>query len=92
MPDFLSILCVAKRRQRESNGRMLSKTVLAILAIGLASSCSGPRANPGDTNQQVGNPNAHPESEITAKSNRQDSGDKAGKSSHTDRTDTERRQ
>jgi hypothetical protein len=62
----------------------LLRFLIVVLCAGLAASCGKPPVNGGNTDNQLGNPNAHPERDAEAtKSNKQPADNKAGRDPHT---------
>lgn len=62
---------------------MLRILSLALCAFLLLSSCEKPPGNGQDPNQQVGNPNAHPEKGAKVNSSGEPADNKAGRDPHT---------
>jgi hypothetical protein len=68
----------------------MRKSLLVVLLLATLSNCSRP-TSPSDTDQQQGNPQAHPEKSATANNGRK-AGDQTGKDAHTGLPDGAKRQ
>jgi hypothetical protein len=78
-------------KQTEVPGRLNTREIivsmrrvfLVSLVIGTLWSCSNHHVSPADTDQQQGNPNAHPETHATAPDTKQPGDNQAGRDPHT---------